>query len=119
MPDGGPITITAREEIIAVTGPIHAPGLEPGHYLRVAVSDQGIGMDADTLARVGEAFFTTKPPGKGTGLGLAMARGFAEHSGGALRIDSEVGRGTTVTIWLATYARTTDVAPARQPDDTA
>ena len=73
-------------------------------------------MDPDILARVGEAFFTTKPPGKGTGLGLAMARGFAEHGGGALRIDSEVGRGTTVTIWLAIYARARDVETAPQPD---
>jgi two-component system, NtrC family, sensor kinase len=111
MPNGGLITISTREEIIAVAGPSHAPGLEPGRFVRVAVSDHGIGMDPDTLARVGEAFFTTKPPGKGTGLGLAMARGFAEHAGGALRIDSEVGRGTTVTIWLAIYARANDTAP--------
>jgi signal transduction histidine kinase len=116
MPNGGLITISAREEIIAVAGPSHAPGLEPGHFIRVAVSDHGTGMDPDILARVGEAFFTTKPPGKGTGLGLAMARGFAEHGGGALRIDSEVGRGTTVTIWLAIYARARDVETAPQPD---
>jgi signal transduction histidine kinase len=100
MPDGGTVTILAREETIAVPGPTHAAGLQPGHYLRVAVLDQGTGMDPETLARVGEAFFTTKEPGKGTGLGLAMARGFAEQAGGALRIDSERGRGTTVTLWL-------------------
>jgi two-component system NtrC family sensor kinase len=100
MPDGGTVTIQAREETIAVPGPTHAPGLQPGHYLRVAVIDQGTGMDPETLARVGEAFFTTKEPGKGTGLGLAMARGFAEQAGGALRIASERGRGTTVTLWL-------------------
>jgi two-component system NtrC family sensor kinase len=104
MPNGGTVTITAREEMIPVPGPTHAPGMEPGHYLRIAVSDHGTGMDPDTLARVGEAFFTTKPPGKGTGLGLAMARGFAEHAGGALRIDSELGRGTTVTLWLSAEA---------------
>jgi signal transduction histidine kinase len=64
------------------------------------VRDTGTGMDAATLARVTEPFFTTKPQGQGTGLGLAMARGFAEQSGGALQLESEPSRGTTVTLWL-------------------
>jgi CheY-like chemotaxis protein len=59
-------------------------------------------MDAATLARVTEPFFTTKPPGKGTGLGLAMVRGFAEQSGGGLSIESELAKGTTITLWLRT-----------------
>jgi signal transduction histidine kinase len=57
-------------------------------------------MDAATLARAEEAFFTTKPEGKGTGLGLSMARGFARSAGGAMRIESAPGQGTTVTLWL-------------------
>jgi CheY-like chemotaxis protein len=57
-------------------------------------------MDEATLARVSEPFFTTKPVGRGTGLGLAMARGFADQSGGALRIESRPGEGTSVTLWL-------------------
>ena len=57
-------------------------------------------MDAATLARVSEPFFTTKPLGEGTGLGLAMAKGFAEQSGGGLSITSTPGEGTTVTMWL-------------------
>jgi CheY-like chemotaxis protein len=57
-------------------------------------------MDAATLARATEPFFSTKPPGKGTGLGVPMAKGFAEQSGGHLAIESEPGRGTTVTLWL-------------------
>jgi CheY-like chemotaxis protein len=61
-------------------------------------------MDAATLARAAEPFFTTKPLGKGTGLGLAMARGFAEQSGGALAIESSPGRGTTVRLWLPVAA---------------
>jgi signal transduction histidine kinase len=63
------------------------------------LADTGHGMDLATLARASEAFFTTKGL-KGTGLGLSMARGFAEHAGGRLSIRSEVGVGTTVTLWL-------------------
>ena len=66
----------------------------------LAVSDTGEGMDAATLTRAAEPFFTTKPVGKGTGLGLAMVHGLAAQAGGTLRIDSEPGRGTTVELWL-------------------
>jgi signal transduction histidine kinase len=74
--------------------------LEPGPYIHVAVGDDGSGMDAKTLARVFEPFFTTKKPGLGTGLGLAMVYGFVKQSGGAVGIDSQVGTGTTVSLWL-------------------
>lgn len=69
-------------------------------YLRLTVSDTGNGMDPATLSRATEPFFTTKPQGQGTGLGLSMAKGFAEQSGGALVIASTPGQGTTVTLWL-------------------
>lgn len=75
-------------------------GLAPGRYVRIVVADDGAGMDAATLARATEAFFTTKPPGKGTGLGLATTRAFAARAGGALQIESSPERGTTVTLWL-------------------
>jgi len=101
MPDGGSVFIAAHEEVIETDDPGHRPGPGPGRYVRIRVADHGMGMDPDVLARVGEAFFTTKEPGKGTGLGLAMARGFAESAGGTLRIESERGRGTTVTLWVA------------------
>jgi two-component system, NtrC family, sensor kinase len=101
MPDGGSVFIAAHEEVIETDDPRHRPGPGPGRYVRIRVADHGMGMDPDVLARVGEAFFTTKEPGKGTGLGLAMARGFAESAGGTLRIESERGRGTTVTLWVA------------------
>jgi CheY-like chemotaxis protein len=68
--------------------------------LRIAVRDEGTGMDAVTLARAAEPFFTTKPIGSGTGLGLSMVKGFAEQSGGCIAIESEFGKGTTVTMWL-------------------
>ena len=75
-------------------------GLEPGRYIRLAVKDSGVGMDAQTLNRAIEPFFTTKGQGEGTGLGLSMVHGLAAQSGGALRIHSDVGKGTTCEIWL-------------------
>lgn len=98
MPDGGVVTISAQEATITDgASPIR---LKPGRYVVAAVRDQGIGMDAATLARIGEPFFTSKPPGVGTGLGLATVRGFCARAGGALRVESAPGRGTTASIWL-------------------
>lgn len=99
MPEGGTLTLSADAEIVSAALP-HFAGLLPGHYVRVQVSDTGCGMDQAVLARVTEPFFTTKEPGKGTGLGLAMAKGFAEQSGGSLSIDSRVGQGTRIIVWL-------------------
>ncbi|TCZ66002.1 hybrid sensor histidine kinase/response regulator [Roseicella aquatilis] len=101
MDGAGTLTLAARTERRAeADSPGHPVGLQPGHYIRMAVTDTGCGMTPATLARASEPFFTTKGPGKGTGLGLAMARGFAEQSGGGLHIESAPGRGTTVTLWL-------------------
>jgi PAS domain S-box-containing protein len=99
MPLGGTLTLAADTEVVS-TGLPHPAGLAAGGYVRIVVSDTGSGMDRSVLARVTEPFFTTKEPGKGTGLGLAMAKGFVEQSGGSLSIDSVVGRGTRVMLWL-------------------
>jgi signal transduction histidine kinase len=99
MPKGGTLTLCAEAERVG-EDERHPAGLVPGDYVRLSVVDTGTGMDAATLARVGEPFFTTKPPGRGTGLGMAMAKGLAEQSGGGLSIDSAEGKGTTVTLWL-------------------
>jgi CheY-like chemotaxis protein len=74
--------------------------LAPGDYVRISVSDTGSGIAPENLERVFEPFFTTKPVGKGTGLGLSQIFGFARQSGGDVAIDSELGRGTTVSIYL-------------------
>jgi CheY-like chemotaxis protein len=99
MPNGGTLLLSAGVETV-LEGSRHPAALLPGSYVFIAARDTGEGMDAATLARVTEPFFTTKAPGAGTGLGLAMAKGFVEQSGGGLYIDSALGHGTTVTLWL-------------------
>jgi signal transduction histidine kinase len=96
MPKGGKVTIAAWADV----APDGADAPRTGRYVVIAVTDSGIGMDAATLARVGEPFFTTRQSSGGTGLGLATVRGFCERAGGLLRMDSEPGRGTTAAIWL-------------------
>ena len=78
----------------------HGQRLTPGQYLRVRVTDTGTGMDDATLAKAIEPFFSTKPAGKGTGLGLSMTHGLAMQLGGAFSLSSQVGVGTTATLWL-------------------
>jgi PAS domain S-box-containing protein len=97
MPKGGPITISAHEENIPVRNNLR---LVPGKYVCLSVEDKGEGMSDDTINRATEPFFTTKGVGKGTGLGLSMVQGFAEQSGGCLRLRSELGVGTTADLWL-------------------
>jgi PAS domain S-box-containing protein len=101
MPQGGSLMISTRLSNLEESyPPVQAEELKPGRYARIAVSDTGHGMSPETLERAFEPFFTTKPRGKGTGLGLAMVYGFARQSGGTVRIYSESGRGTTVSLYL-------------------
>ena len=97
MPVGGEVTITACREQV---GAGEVTGLGPGEYARIGVRDTGHGMDEGTLRRATEPFFTTKGPGRGTGLGLSMVDGLVAQSGGVLRIDSRPTIGTTVELWL-------------------
>jgi PAS domain S-box-containing protein len=95
-PKGGAITVATKA--IHLNGDAAAFHLEPGDYVVLSVSDEGTGMPPHVRARATEPFFTTKPQGQGTGLGLAMAQGFVQQSGGRLEINSEPGRGTTVRM---------------------
>ncbi len=100
MPAGGMLKIAAKAEDVSNDDVRHPAGIASGRYICLTVTDTGEGMDAATLGRVLEPFFTTKPLGQGTGLGLPMVKGFAEQSGGGITIESQPGQGTTVSVWL-------------------
>jgi len=97
MPEGGPLVIALRQLTLVQDNPF---GLAAGPYLCVDVEDSGCGMSPDVQAHVFEPFFTTKPVGEGTGLGLAQVYGFARQSGGTVSLQSEVGKGTRVSLLL-------------------
>lgn len=100
MPEGGTLTIETSNEVLDEAYTSNHDGLNPGEYAVVSVTDTGMGMPADVLAKAFDPFFTTKPIGQGTGLGLSMIYGFTQQSGGHVRIESEPGRGTTVKLYL-------------------
>jgi PAS domain S-box-containing protein len=99
MPNGGRITIETASATLN-DHEAHARDMDPGQYIVIGVTDTGNGIPADIVTHVFEPFFTTKPPGQGTGLGLSTIYGFAKQSGGQVLIDSRVGVGTTVRIYL-------------------
>ncbi|MEI5667747.1 PAS domain S-box protein [Bosea sp. CCNWLW174] len=115
MPEGGVLRVGAKNESV---GRGHRSGLPDGDYIRLSVADTGSGMDAKTLAQATEPFFTTKGVGKGTGLGLSMVHGMAEQLGGRLQLTSQVGRGTTVEIWLPVASATITAEPVQLPVET-
>ena len=115
MPEGGDLLISAVNETVE---PGHRSGAATGSYVRLSISDTGVGMDEVTLARAVEPFFSTKGVGQGTGLGLSMAHGLAAQLGGALTLTSEPGVGTTVTLWLPVSGGSAEplpVLPERGP----
>lgn len=122
MPDGGALSLFAAEEVIDQG---HRSRLRPGQYIRLSVSDTGVGMSPETLARAIEPFFSTKGVGKGTGLGLSMVHGLASQLGGALVLSSRPGVGTTVDLWLPVSAAPVvveaevEIVPERQAVGTA
>lgn len=113
MPDGGRITIETANKWIDRTA-AQRLDMPEGQFLSLCVTDTGTGMTPDVIAKAFDPFFTTKPIGQGTGLGLSMIYGFANQSGGQVRIYSELGQGTTVCIYLPRlYADVADHADGR------
>jgi CheY-like chemotaxis protein len=100
MPSGGRLTIETGNTALDISYADQNPGVIPGQYILVAVSDTGSGISAENLSRVFDPFFTTKEVGKGTGLGLSMVYGFAKQSQGHVKIYSELGHGTSVKLYL-------------------
>jgi PAS domain S-box-containing protein len=101
MPGGGVITISAHNNTLNEEA-------RAGDYVAISVADTGVGIAPDVLSRIFDPFFTTKPVGKGTGLGLSQVHGFAHQAGGTVRVASEIGKGTKITILLPRN----DVGPA-------
>jgi two-component system NtrC family sensor kinase len=114
MPAGGRLSVTARNAPL-LKGRDEATGLS-GDFVAVEVQDTGVGVPEENLEHIFEPFFTTKPFGKGTGLGLSQVYGFAKQSGGAVTLASQLGRGTTFTLYLPRAADAP--APAPSPVET-
>jgi PAS domain S-box-containing protein len=116
MPRGGELRIHLTVETVSENG-THESDVARGDYVRIELTDTGAGMDSRTLARSFEPFFSTKPFGSGSGLGLSMVYGFVKQLGGGIRIHSDVGKGTTVTILLPrTFGAAQPGEPDRVPD---
>ena len=124
MQEGGILTIRVQNEHLRRAAEANGTfALPAGDYVAVSVSDTGAGMNEDILAQAFEPFFTTKEPGKGTGLGLSMVYGFAKQSKGDVKLSSQVGRGTTVTMYLPRTEREVrrpgPAGDGRAPNDSA
>jgi signal transduction histidine kinase/CheY-like chemotaxis protein len=115
MPQGGVLTVAARN-VLADEPPLRQMSdLPPGPFVEVSVSDVGCGMTPDVLAHAFDPFYTTKPLGEGTGLGLSMIYGFAKQAGGVATLESSLGVGTTVRLFLPRHEGAPERAPRRDP----
>jgi PAS domain S-box-containing protein len=117
MPDGGRLVLETGNHVANPEEPGGLDGLLAGEYVRLSVSDTGVGMPVAVRERAFEPFFTTKEKGRGTGLGLSMIYGFAKQSGGHASIQSEAGMGTTVNLYLPRYVSHETHAVAVLPPD--
>jgi PAS domain S-box-containing protein len=117
LPAGGRIDISSENVVVGRNGLQH-PELQPGRYVMVCLSDDGVGMNQDTVEKAFDPFFTTKGPGQGSGLGLSMVYGFARQSGGHVELASRLGEGTVVKLYLpATTKPSPEAAAAGEAAD--
>jgi PAS domain S-box-containing protein len=116
MPNGGKLCIATESAVVEPGATLPPNEAEPGKYTVIRVADTGVGMPPETLAKVFDPFFTTKPIGQGTGLGLSMVYGFARQSHGHVRIESAVGEGTTIRLFLPRHDRADIQARAVAPE---
>ncbi|MCW8859561.1 MAG: ATP-binding protein [Deltaproteobacteria bacterium] len=122
MPDGGKLTIETNNVIFDETDTRHYPDIKPGQFVLLAISDQGIGMDKQTIEHIFEPFFTTKIIGKGTGLGLATVYGIVKQANGFIKVYSEPGGGATFKIYLprdTSYEQTVEALSVETPIPTS
>ena len=103
---GGTLTVRLGRTSVRPGEPPPAPGLAPGGYVAISISDTGIGMDVQTQARIFEPFFSTKPPGEGSGLGLSVVHSIVRNHEGGITAESELGLGSTFTVFLQTAGET-------------
>lgn len=120
MPQGGKLVLETKNVVLTEQDLVGETGATPGEYVRLTVSDTGVGMSPEVVSRAFEPFFTTKPTGKGTGLGLSVIYGFVHQSGGHVTLESRVGTGTTVSIYLPRAAEKLSRPQApRRPRETS
>jgi len=117
MPEGGKLLISSETVSVDDTYPVLSWKMKPGNYVRISISDTGMGMDQETKAKIFEPFFTTKKRGEGTGLGLNMVYGIIDKHDGFINVYSEIGQGTVVNIYLPSFEGEVQGAEER-PDDT-
>ena len=115
MPKGGDVVISTANAATSEPIALGSGVMEPGDYVRIDVRDSGMGIAKEHLGKIFDPFFTTKPVGQGTGLGLATVYGIVRQTGGYISVDSEIGKGTTFSIYLPRYRPTAPIAAEPEP----